>query len=103
MSSKPQPLTNPGFTPKTGERQLGSQEFLCQEHVDVPDEETLEDVNGVKRKTMHDTWAPPPSPRARLGNGDGDFYSGGLGHLSNKIDGIMGYSCGIKGDISGQN
>lgn len=31
------------------------QEFLCQEHVDIPDEETLEDLNGVKRKTMHDS------------------------------------------------
>ena len=61
--------------------------------MDVPDEETLEDVNGVKRKTMHDTWAPP----APLGWGMVMvIHSGGLGHLSNNIDGIMGYSCGIR-------
>lgn len=42
------------------------QEFLCQEHVDVPDEETLEDVNGVKRKTMHDgSSCTTMCPRAR--------------------------------------
>lgn len=40
------------------------QEFLCQD-VDVP-EETLEDVNGVKRKTMHDgSSCTTMCPRAR--------------------------------------
>ena len=44
--------------------------------MDVP-EETLEDVNGVKRKTMHDTWAPPaPRKVGEWENGD----PLGLGH-----------------------
>ena len=47
--------------------------------MDVP-EETLEDVNGVKRKTMHDTWAPPAPPAPRK---VGEWENGdplGLGH-----------------------
>ena len=49
--------------------------------MDVPDEETLEDVNGVKRKTMHDTWRSPRLRARSVGEMVMVIHSGGLGHL----------------------